>query len=546
MKKVYSKVLNFVRDIDYFGVQINFQYLSKEKHTTYFGATFALVIYGLLTYKFVTSMIEIITKSNLDFTLEEVPTFDDTIEMNNFFIGFCSLGAMMKNNSDFMATYMNFTYDIYTQRNFNPLMEFPYSLSENQCGKISNQSTYCKCLQFDNTTDYNISSNKNSIFDNQALGIHIKMNLNGLNATEGDLNMYKTIVIFTQKFYVNTSDYYSLLESTINNSQEKLETQKISMLDQYVDKLEIEKVNDIYTFGIVSPASESDYSYTYSSQHYRQYESSLMSEYESEMFYSFKHSSTSKKYTIYTFSMDTFLSNFGGYFQVIYVVFNVICQFYNNFSLQRKIKNRFKEKSMDIRKLMADLNEHLDKKQQGSPDSDPLYNIPEIPQENIPQSNNNSKIQLEFEMNQIEIKIADDIYGNFSDAKISENHKPKNTPARHSKYMSKLLNLYKPELALLITETYYKNMVEDFIEQFDFEKFYNLIKEIKLLKFFLFDEEKSFWIDHIQQIPFNIQKFDEFMEIRRGVSEKHELGSVNFFDAKLSLLKDFFIHYIYV
>ena len=59
---------------------------------------------------------------------------------------------------------------------------------------------------------------------------------------------------------------------------------------------------------------------------------------------------------------------------------------------------------------------------------------------------------------------------------------------------------------------YSKQLINDFISILDYEEYYNLVKEIKLMKFFLFNLEDLKWIHKFQKVPFSIENFENFIK----------------------------------
>ena len=358
MKKVSEKI----KDWDFFGVNLSFLYLSKEKHGSIFGSFLSIFLLLIIIYKLCMFLSKMITRDDPDFKMQESQLVNDTIQLLNFSIYICP--AISEKSSDSESsefTEISEFFDMYLELSDMNNYTKPLPLKTKQI-KSSNEYDY-NCLQVyqDNQTSINLTST-NNVFKDLSLYFDLYIDLTNFKnyyKNESDFDDLTSFMIYFDKTYVNTSEYYNYFRSIKNYMFINATEGRSYYIKQNVEKISVEFVDDILTFGLFEPKKTRYDNYTFTGREIN------TNAYDKDMAHiqiEFKHSKMMKLYIITSFSIENLLSQFVGYIQIMSFIFCYIGESYNHWNLRRNIKFRFKDKLNENYKVYNKLDHLIYKK----------------------------------------------------------------------------------------------------------------------------------------------------------------------------------------
>jgi hypothetical protein len=545
-KKIWQ-IIKPIRQADIFGANLNFKIYNKDSHKTLFGALMSTLVCSILLYKVVMSLKNIILKENLSFSIETLPVVEDEILLKNFTMVICSLFGVQLQKK---VNYFTAEVDVGEIMNRRKILNANFTSDNCPVNSVSGGQSfpmrdYCICLDFNNLAEEQIPSIKSTDFMTTDVYMAVRIKINTTLFPKAQAVNLNQMFISFDRYYVNTSDYYSLIESNIGSIIQYNTPYVTNIVDMYYHNVQVDKVNDLLTFGLSEPDIESNFTYQYA---YKELSLNQTVDTVTNMFINLRHSKNKILYTINSFSIDEFLSSFGGYFQIIFSFFSMVSGFYNEYSLERNIKKKLGRGGRSDKLIyLLNKNEQVDKEK--------IFIEKELKSNKTMKSMDNQNNELfspiSFERQEINLPKFLPQTSSRSSSYLINNQISQKSPGKHSRVSSKenftqeLDNISKAEKRIK-NENVEKNYnysinhennekrdskiyikkeqklksdvkkfseisVDEFHEVFDFNFIYSIVKEIKLLKFFLLNPEFITLYNKMLKLNFSIENFEMFL-----------------------------------
>ena len=523
-RKYMNNFVNFFINIDSFGVIYSPRFFGKHKIKSGYGAllTILLILLGLV--KIFQIVDKISSKKDFSVLKEKHINSNKEINLKNLKISFCVESVYE---------------DIFDHLVFEPFVDSLLGLSSEidtikiKLGGIHSYSCY----------RYNLSKlfleDSENLFLVKTLGTYIF-------SKKYPLPLRLTVIF--DEIYIDDTNYYK----PISIKRHMMETQQITLynynLDCNVDEISVEYSNNYNIIFYKSTKLEEKIYSTITECKL----SPSTAPYQGSLYVTFKLSGWKYKYIFIGYNFEKLISEFGGYFQTLRLIFGTLASFINKIIRRKMLLNNFKKKMIYFRQFKGDEKENINLKPNKK-----IFEIDLILLKKINNSMNENNKRITSNKQEKKINILENlnkvslVHSNsdnyflheriMGDCSLNKKRTKKIDHENILSYIDRLkLNEINGSIFLKRKKHNYKE-INQFINIFDCYSIYQLYKDVKILEFLCLNSKNAETYYKFRKISLNLNKFEK--SINRIILEDEENEYFDNLEQKIRIIYNSIIKY---
>ena len=493
------KFYSFLINIDTFGIVYSPRFFGRTKIKSIYGALLTILLMILGIVKIFQLIDRIISKSDFNIIMEKKVNSNHDISLRNITILFC----------------IESTYDDF----FNYLSFEPFS--DNLLGETSDVEKIK--IKLGGVLSYTCNKyNLSNMILEDSENIFLLRTLDTYIISQ-KYNYALRLTVIYNEIYIDDTNYFE----PIAYKKHMMETHQINLfnydLDCNVDEISVQ-YNNKFNFLFFNNRFHEEKSYSTISECKL---SPYSAPYQGSLHIKLKLSGWKYKYIFIGFDIERLISEFGGYFHTLYLIFRFLAHFSNKLIMKKKIFSKFKKRFAYYRNIKNEINFDDNEKIRLSTLQN-LYN----------NNNEKNKVIRNIEINKNINLFFDSQTINLTKNRMEIKNSNKMSVIDHSNV---LLNIEKMKQNELNGSYYMKSKkdnheeVKQFLNVFDCYIFYQLYKDIKILELLCLSSKNAEIYYKFRKVPLNLYKLEKF--VNRIIIEEEEN---NYFDDQSKKIKILF------
>ena len=481
--KFSLKLHSYITHLDTFGIVYSPRFFGKPKIKSIYGALLTIILFILGIIKIIQLIDRVRSRADFNVIMEKKINSDRYISLSNVTLFFCI-------ESSYEDFFNYLTFEPFTDSLLDKTSDV-----ESIKMKLGGVLTY-SCYKY-NLTKMILEDSEN---------IYLLRTLDTFIIARKYYIGLRLTLIFDEIF-IDESNYFQ----PISYKRHMMETQQVNLynydLNCDIDEISVQ-YNTKVNFLFFDNKSYEEKSYTSINDCKL---SPNTAPYQGSLHIKLKLSGWKYKYIFILFYFGRLISEFGGYFQSLYLFLGLLANCINKLVMKKKIFSKFKKKFTFYRNIKNDIN--LDDNHERKLST--LQNLYNPIEENIILKNTelNKHISLLFDSQSF----------NLTKKKMEMKNVNKMNIIDHSNV---LLNIDKMKQNELNGSNYLKSKkdkheeVKQFLKIFDCYSFYQLYRDVKILELLCLTSKNAEIYYKFRKVPLNLYKLEK--SINRIILEDEE------------------------
>ena len=477
------KLHSYITRMDTFGIVYSPRFFGKPTIKSIYGALLTIILMILGVIKIFQLIDRVISKSDFSVIMEKKVNSDQDISLRNMTISFC----------------IESIYDDF----FNYLTFEPFT--DSLLGESSDVETIK--IKLGGVLSYTCNKyNLSKMMLEDSQNIFLLRTLDTYIIARQYYYGLRLTVIFDE-IYIDDTNYFE----PISYKKHMMETQQVNLynydLDCNVDEISVQ-YNNKFNFLFFNNKFYEEKSYSTISECKL---SPNSAPYQGSLHIKLKLSGWKYKYNFIGYDIGRLISEFGGYFQSLYLLFSLFAHFINKLVMKKKIFSKFKKRFTFYRNIKND--ENLDNNEE--------FKLSTL--KNLYNPNEENKVLKNIELNKNINLLFDNKTFNLTKKRMENKNKNKMNAIDHSNV---LLNIERMKQNEINGSNYMKlkkdnhEEVKQFLRIFDCYSIYQLYRDVKILELLCLNSKNAEIYYKFRKVTLNYYKLEKF--INRIILEDEE------------------------